>query len=105
MRGLDGEVFASHLTTDLTIAPTIHQHPTPNTHHPTPITQHPSPFGEVSGGGCGEVMKKHLTIRKADKQWGSALYGEVLSYFLTKTPSVNVALFVEKNSTNIAEGF
>ena len=98
MRGLDGEVFASHLTTDLTIAPTIHQ-------HPTPITQHPSPFGEVSGGGCGEVMKKHLTIRKADKQWVSALYGEVLSYFLTKTPSVNVALFVEKNSTNIAEGF
>ena len=42
--------------------------------------------GEVSGGVSGEVIKKHLTIRKADKQWDSALYGEVFSFFRRNNP-------------------
>ena len=40
--------------------------------------------GGVSGGVCGEVMKKHLTIRKADKQGDLAQFGEVLAFFSTK---------------------
>ena len=40
--------------------------------------------GGVSGGVCGEVMKKHLTIGKADKQGDVGLFGEVLGYFPTK---------------------
>jgi len=37
-------------------------------------------YGEVSG----EVIKKHLTIGKADKQGVSAYFGEVLPPFLAK---------------------
>jgi len=32
-------------------------------------------------GGCGEVLKQHLTIGKADEQVDSELFGEVLSCF------------------------
>jgi hypothetical protein len=43
----------------------------------------------MNGGGCGgvsgEVMKKHLTIGKADKHWDLELFGEVLAYFSDKT--------------------
>jgi len=35
--------------------------------------------GGVFGGGCGEVIEKHLTIGKADKQGDSGLFGEVLT--------------------------
>ena len=38
-------------------------------------------FGGVYGGGCGEVLKQHLTIGKADKQGDSELFGEVLNCF------------------------
>ena len=37
--------------------------------------------GGVSGGVCGEVTKKHLTIRKADKQGDLVQFGEVLAFF------------------------
>ena len=40
--------------------------------------------GGVSGGVCGEVMKKHLTIRKPDKQGDLVQFGEVLAFFSTK---------------------
>ncbi len=40
--------------------------------------------GGVSGEVSGEVMKKHLTIGKADKQGNSGQFGEVLSYLPTK---------------------
>ena len=40
----------------------------------------------MDGGGagevCGEVLKKHLTIGKADKQRDLGLFGEVLTCFL-----------------------
>ena len=51
--------------------------------------------GGVSGGVCGEVMKKHLTIGKADKQGDVGLFGEVLSYFTMKTYSMEIALLTE----------
>ena len=37
---------------------------------------------------CGEVMKEHLTIGKADKQGDSELFGEVLSFFSMKIMEV-----------------
>jgi hypothetical protein len=39
----------------------------------------------------GEVIKKHLTIGKADKQGDSAQFGEVLHPLFSKTFSVNAA--------------
>jgi len=41
-------------------------------------------YGEGYGGVSGEVMKKHLTIGKADKQRDSGHFGEVLPSFLQK---------------------
>ena len=58
--------------------------------------------GEVSGGGCGEVMKKHLTIGKADKQGNLGLFGEVLGYFPTKPFSIENVLLIEVGCTDIA---
>ena len=58
--------------------------------------------GEVSGGGCGEVMKKHLTIGKADKQGDLGLFGEVLGYFPTKPFSIENVLLIEVGCTDIA---
>ena len=40
--------------------------------------------GGVSGEVSGEVIKKHLTIGKADKQVDLAHFGEVLPPFLAK---------------------
>ena len=40
--------------------------------------------GEVSGEVCGEVINKHLTIRKADKQRVSQHFGEVCYFFSIK---------------------
>ena len=37
--------------------------------------------GGGAGGVCGEVMKRYLTIGKADKQGDLGLFGEVLPYF------------------------
>jgi len=37
--------------------------------------------GGVSGEVSGEVIKKHLTIGKVDKQGDSAHFGEVLPHF------------------------
>ena len=58
--------------------------------------------GEVSGGGCGEVMKKHLTIGKADKQGDLGLFGEVSGYFPTKSFSIENVLLIEVGCTDIA---
>lgn len=41
--------------------------------------------GEVSGEVCGEVINKHLTIRKADKQPVPLHFGEVLHFFFDKS--------------------
>ncbi len=63
----------------------------------------------MAGGGCGgvsgEVMKKHLTIGKADKHWDLELFGEVLAYFSDKTFSVAVGALTEIVSTVVADGF
>ena len=40
--------------------------------------------GEVSGEVCGEVIKKHLTIPKADKQRVLPHFGEVWHFFSIK---------------------
>ena len=60
-------------------------------------------FGGVSGGVCGEVMKKHLTIGKADKQGDVGLFGEVLSYFTMKTYSMEIALLTEITRTGLSD--
>ncbi len=41
--------------------------------------------GEVSGEVCGEVINKHLTIRKADKQRALPHFGEVWHFFFDKS--------------------
>ena len=45
-------------------------------------------YGGGTGEVCGEVMKEHLTIGKADKQGDSELFGEVLSFFSMKIMEV-----------------
>ena len=47
-----------------------------------------SMYGGGTGEVCGEVMKEHLTIGKADKQGDSELFGEVLSFFSMKIMEV-----------------
>ena len=47
--------------------------------------------GGVSGEVYGEVIKKHLTIGKADKKGDSAQFGEVLHPLFSKTFSVDAA--------------
>ena len=49
--------------------------------------------GGVSGEVYGEVIKKHLTIGKADKHGDSAQFGEVLHPLFSKTFSVYIAPF------------
>ena len=40
--------------------------------------------GGGTGEDFGEVMNKHLTIGKADKQWDSEPFGEVFDLFSMK---------------------
>ena len=56
-------------------------------------------FGEVSG----EVIKKHLTIGKADKHWDSGPFGEVLPRFSNKPFSATVILLLAMVCIGVAD--
>ena len=70
-----GEVFTNHLTRHLT------KH---LTNRVMGVGWWVLMDGGAFGEGYGEVIQKHLTIRKADKQWDSELFGEMLTCFPTK---------------------
>lgn len=53
----------------------------------------------------GEVFGKHLTIRKADKQGDSGLFGEVISCSRTKTYYIETVLPIGIVIKGAADGF
>ena len=57
-----------------------------------------------AGEVCGEVLKKHLTIGKADKQRDLGLFGEVLTCCSTEIIFVDTRLLLEIVCDGVADG-
>ena len=53
---------------------------------------------------CGEVLKKHLTIGKTDKQRDLGLFGEVLTCCSTEIIFVDTSLLLEIVCDGVADG-